>query len=122
MLRSRRDRWRKKLRLWKCITCRWLSYHVRREVEYGLTFYRNQLTFNYDWAVCPVRRSTLWSRRKIRKWKLPDWCQAAAFPISATMLRSTWIILGRCRVGLHRLNGAVSCLYTVSLPKLRGRH
>jgi 4-amino-4-deoxy-L-arabinose transferase-like glycosyltransferase len=25
-------------------------YHVRRELEYGLTFYRNQLTFNYDWG------------------------------------------------------------------------
>jgi 4-amino-4-deoxy-L-arabinose transferase-like glycosyltransferase len=28
-------------------------YHVRREVEYGLTFYRNQLTFNYDWGSVP---------------------------------------------------------------------
>ena len=25
-------------------------YHVRRELEYGLTFHRNQLTFNYDWG------------------------------------------------------------------------
>src|SRR6202521_2739769 len=25
-------------------------YHVRRELEYGLTFYRNELTFNYDWG------------------------------------------------------------------------
>jgi len=25
-------------------------HHVRRELEYGLTFYRNQLTFNYDWG------------------------------------------------------------------------
>jgi 4-amino-4-deoxy-L-arabinose transferase-like glycosyltransferase len=25
-------------------------FHVRRELEYGLTFYRNQLTFNYDWG------------------------------------------------------------------------
>jgi len=25
-------------------------YHVRRELEYGLTFYRNQLTVNYDWG------------------------------------------------------------------------
>jgi len=29
-------------------------YHVRRELEYGLTFYRNQLTFNYDWGSVPV--------------------------------------------------------------------
>jgi 4-amino-4-deoxy-L-arabinose transferase-like glycosyltransferase len=28
-------------------------YHVRRELEYGLTFYRNQLTFNYDWGSVP---------------------------------------------------------------------
>ena len=25
-------------------------YHIRRELEYGLTFYRNQLSFNYDWG------------------------------------------------------------------------
>jgi 4-amino-4-deoxy-L-arabinose transferase-like glycosyltransferase len=25
-------------------------YHVRRELEYGLTFYRSQLTVNYDWG------------------------------------------------------------------------
>jgi 4-amino-4-deoxy-L-arabinose transferase-like glycosyltransferase len=25
-------------------------YHIRRELEYGLTFYRNRLTFNYDWG------------------------------------------------------------------------
>ena len=28
-------------------------YHVRRELEYGLTFYRNSLTFNYDWGSVP---------------------------------------------------------------------
>jgi 4-amino-4-deoxy-L-arabinose transferase-like glycosyltransferase len=28
-------------------------YHVRREMEYGLTFYRNRLTFNYDWGSVP---------------------------------------------------------------------
>ena len=28
-------------------------YHVPRELEYGLTFYRNQLTFNYDWGRVP---------------------------------------------------------------------
>ena len=28
-------------------------YHVRRELEYGLTFYRNHLTFNYDWGGVP---------------------------------------------------------------------
>lgn len=28
-------------------------YHVRRELEYGLTFYHNQLTFNYDWGSVP---------------------------------------------------------------------
>jgi 4-amino-4-deoxy-L-arabinose transferase-like glycosyltransferase len=27
--------------------------HVRRELEYGLTFYRNHLTFNYDWGSVP---------------------------------------------------------------------
>jgi 4-amino-4-deoxy-L-arabinose transferase-like glycosyltransferase len=28
-------------------------YHVRRELEYGLTFYRNQLTLNYAWGSVP---------------------------------------------------------------------
>jgi len=28
-------------------------YHVRRELEYGLTFYRNRLTFNYAWGSAP---------------------------------------------------------------------
>jgi 4-amino-4-deoxy-L-arabinose transferase-like glycosyltransferase len=28
-------------------------YHVHRELEYGLTFYRNRLTFNYDWGSVP---------------------------------------------------------------------
>jgi 4-amino-4-deoxy-L-arabinose transferase-like glycosyltransferase len=28
-------------------------YHVRRELEYGLTFYRNQLTINYAWGSIP---------------------------------------------------------------------
>ncbi len=28
-------------------------YHVRRELEYGLTFYSNRLTFNYDWGSVP---------------------------------------------------------------------
>jgi 4-amino-4-deoxy-L-arabinose transferase-like glycosyltransferase len=28
-------------------------FHVRRELEYGLTFYRNHLTFNYDWGRVP---------------------------------------------------------------------
>jgi len=34
-------------------------YHVRRELEYGLTFYRNQLTFNYDWGRVPVEEHLL---------------------------------------------------------------
>jgi 4-amino-4-deoxy-L-arabinose transferase-like glycosyltransferase len=29
-------------------------YHVRRELEYGLTFYCNELTFNYDWGSVPA--------------------------------------------------------------------
>ena len=28
-------------------------YHVRRELEYGLTFYRNRQSFNYDWGSVP---------------------------------------------------------------------
>ncbi len=28
-------------------------YHIPRELEYGLTFYRNHLTFNYDWGKVP---------------------------------------------------------------------
>jgi 4-amino-4-deoxy-L-arabinose transferase-like glycosyltransferase len=28
-------------------------YHIRRELEYGLTFYRNQSTVNYDWGKVP---------------------------------------------------------------------
>ncbi len=34
-------------------------YHVRRELEYGLTFYRNQLTFNYDWGRVPSEEHLL---------------------------------------------------------------
>ena len=29
-------------------------YHVRRELEYGLTFYRNRESFNYDWGSVPM--------------------------------------------------------------------
>jgi 4-amino-4-deoxy-L-arabinose transferase-like glycosyltransferase len=34
-------------------------YHVRRELEYGMTFYRNQLTFNYDWGSVPTAEHLL---------------------------------------------------------------
>ena len=34
-------------------------YHVRREIEYGLTFYRNHLTFNYDWGRVPQEEHLL---------------------------------------------------------------
>ena len=34
-------------------------YHVRRELEYGLTFYRNQLTLNYDWGTVPQQEHFL---------------------------------------------------------------
>jgi len=34
-------------------------YHVRRELEYGLTFYRNRLTFNYDWGAVPPEEHLL---------------------------------------------------------------
>jgi hypothetical protein len=34
-------------------------YHVRRELEYGLTFYRNHLTFNYDWGRVPEEEHLL---------------------------------------------------------------
>jgi 4-amino-4-deoxy-L-arabinose transferase-like glycosyltransferase len=34
-------------------------YHVRRELEYGLTFYRNRLTFNYDWGSIPAEEHLL---------------------------------------------------------------
>jgi hypothetical protein len=34
-------------------------YHVRRELEYGLTFYRNRLTFNYDWGCVPQQEHLL---------------------------------------------------------------
>jgi 4-amino-4-deoxy-L-arabinose transferase-like glycosyltransferase len=34
-------------------------YHVQRELEYGFTFYRNQLTFNYDWERVPVEEHLL---------------------------------------------------------------
>jgi 4-amino-4-deoxy-L-arabinose transferase-like glycosyltransferase len=34
-------------------------YHIRREVEYGLTFYRNHLTFNYDWGIVPQEEHLL---------------------------------------------------------------
>jgi len=34
-------------------------YHIRRELEYGLTFYRNQLTLNYDWGRVPQQEHLL---------------------------------------------------------------
>jgi hypothetical protein len=34
-------------------------FHVPRELEYGLTFYRNQLTWNYDFAGIPQREHLL---------------------------------------------------------------
>jgi hypothetical protein len=34
-------------------------YHVPRELEYGLTFYRNHLTFNYDWGRIPAEEHLL---------------------------------------------------------------
>jgi 4-amino-4-deoxy-L-arabinose transferase-like glycosyltransferase len=34
-------------------------YHIRRELEYGLTFYRNHLTFNYDWGSFPQQEHLL---------------------------------------------------------------
>ncbi len=35
------------------------TYHVSRELEYGLTFYRNHLTFNYDWGRIPSEEHLL---------------------------------------------------------------
>jgi 4-amino-4-deoxy-L-arabinose transferase-like glycosyltransferase len=34
-------------------------YHIRRELEYGLTFYRNHLTLNYDWGSVPQEEHLL---------------------------------------------------------------
>jgi 4-amino-4-deoxy-L-arabinose transferase-like glycosyltransferase len=34
-------------------------YHVRRELEYGLAFYRNHPTFNYDWGTMPQQEHLL---------------------------------------------------------------
>jgi 4-amino-4-deoxy-L-arabinose transferase-like glycosyltransferase len=34
-------------------------YHVRRELEYGLTFYRNRETFNYGWGSVPAQEHLL---------------------------------------------------------------
>ncbi len=34
-------------------------YHTRRELEYGLTFYRNHVTFNYDWGSVPQQEHLL---------------------------------------------------------------
>jgi 4-amino-4-deoxy-L-arabinose transferase-like glycosyltransferase len=34
-------------------------YHVSRELEYGLTFYRHHLTFNYDWGRAPSQEHLL---------------------------------------------------------------
>jgi hypothetical protein len=34
-------------------------YHIRRQLEYGLTFYRNYLTFNYDWGSVPPQEHLL---------------------------------------------------------------
>jgi 4-amino-4-deoxy-L-arabinose transferase-like glycosyltransferase len=37
-------------------------YHVPRDLEYGLTFYRNHLTFNYDWGRIPPEEHLLVAR------------------------------------------------------------
>jgi 4-amino-4-deoxy-L-arabinose transferase-like glycosyltransferase len=34
-------------------------FHIRRELEYGLTFYRNELTLNYDWGSVPPQEHLL---------------------------------------------------------------
>lgn len=34
-------------------------YHVPRELEYGLTFYRDRLTFNYEWGRVPTEEHLL---------------------------------------------------------------
>jgi len=34
-------------------------YHVKRELEYGLSLYRNQLTLNYGWGVVPQQEHFL---------------------------------------------------------------
>jgi 4-amino-4-deoxy-L-arabinose transferase-like glycosyltransferase len=34
-------------------------YHIPRELEYGFTFYRNRLTFNYDWGSTPAEEHLL---------------------------------------------------------------
>jgi len=34
-------------------------FHIPRELEYGLTFYRNHLTFNYDWGSVPQEEHLL---------------------------------------------------------------
>jgi 4-amino-4-deoxy-L-arabinose transferase-like glycosyltransferase len=34
-------------------------YHVRRDLEYGLSFYRNQLTLNYGWGTVPQQEHLL---------------------------------------------------------------
>ncbi|HVI06935.1 MAG TPA: glycosyltransferase family 39 protein [Candidatus Binatia bacterium] len=34
-------------------------YHIHRELEYGLTFYRNQLTLNYGWGTIPKQEHLL---------------------------------------------------------------
>ena len=34
-------------------------YHVKRELEYGLSFYRNQLTIDYDWGKVPPQEHLL---------------------------------------------------------------
>jgi hypothetical protein len=68
-------------------------YHVRRELEYGLTFYRNHLTFNYDWGSVPQEEHLLVapenSQAEIAKLRA-----AAASLTSGTMRRSMWITTG----------------------------
>jgi hypothetical protein len=39
---------------------------MRRELEYGLTFYRNHLTFNYDWGRVPDQEHLLVAPEKLQ--------------------------------------------------------
>jgi hypothetical protein len=34
-------------------------YHVHRELEYGLAFYRNDRIYNYDWGTAPRQEHLL---------------------------------------------------------------
>ena len=79
-------------------------YHVRRELEYGLTFYRNHLTFNYDWGRVPQQEHLLVAPEGLQI-EVANLFRSVASLISDTTKPSTSIISGLLPQNRNRTNG-----------------